>query len=245
MIFLPSDSWEIKTTSKKGRGIFATKKILPGTIIGDYLGLVLNPVKDDISEKDHGLYLLYYHDRALIYPADISAPGPHLINHSCMPNSWLYIYQGHTLFFTLRQIYPGEEISISYLLSPNTYCSPCSHQCYCSTLFCTGSMHLSEKKFKKWSAFASVQSAQTKRVPIRYGRVLPLLKEYPFNISDKSVYSLYGSMQEKSIVLSDKKLPSVKKIRTLIRQTGKTILFPNIQLKIFGVEDEAIISQRV
>lgn len=244
MILLPLDSWEIKTTSKKGRGLFASKKILPGTIIGDYLGLVLNPLKDDISEKDQGLYLLYYHDKALIYPSDIAATGIHLVNHSFMPNCWIYTYQGHTLFFALRQIYPGEELSIAYQLAPNPVCQPCSHQCFCETQFCTGSMHLSNEKFDKWIKFSQAESKQTKRAPIRYGKILPRLKKYPIAIADNSYYPLYGSNKVEALNLQAKKLPSSAYIRRIIRRTGQTLLLPHLNLKIYGVVDNTVISQK-
>lgn len=245
MIFLPSGSWEIKTTAKKGRGLFAKQNILAGTIIGDYLGVMLNPLTADLKEKDQGLYLMYYHDKALIYPSDISSPGVHLINHSCMPNSSLYTYYGHTLFFTLRHIYPGEEITISYQLAPNSNCKTCTHQCFCNTLYCTGSMHLTNERFKKWNAFSDLQSKQTRRAAIRYGKVLPLLKQYPVHILDNPVYSLYGSLQETEFILPDKKTPPLFEIRKIIRQTGKTVSVPFLNLKIYGIQDNAVISQKV
>lgn len=245
MIFLPNDSWEIKPTSKKGRGLFAKQNILPGSVIGDYLGVVLDPLTSDLKEKDQGLYLMYYHDKALIYPPDLSSPGVHLINHSCMPNSALFTFHGHSLFFTLRHIYPGEEITISYQLAPEGSCKPCTHQCFCNTLFCTGSMHLTNERFKTWNTFSELQSKQTRRAAISYGKVLPLLKQYPGGILDNPAYSLYGSLQETEMILPDKKIPAISQLRKIIRQTGKIVLLPSLKLKVFGVQDNALISQKV
>jgi uncharacterized protein len=161
MILLPDGSWEIKTTEKKGRGIFAAKDITPGTVIGDYIGRVIKTAEEDTSQKD-GLYLMYYHDYASLYPTDIHASGIHLINHSCAPNCWIFTYKGHTLFFTLRKIFAGEELTASYLLSPDAFCDPCGHTCRCGSAFCTRTMHLPEKQFKKWNAFAEEQGKENK-----------------------------------------------------------------------------------
>lgn len=242
MLFLPQDSWEIHMTPKKGRGIFATKDISAGTIIGDYIGKVLKTAEEDVSEKDGGLFLLYYHDYASLYPTDIAAPGVHCINHSCTPNSWIRIYKGHTLFFALRHIFPGEEITISYLLRPKDACDPCTHICTCESMVCTGSMHLTEDFFTKWRAFSDTESAQTQRARIRYGKVLPLLATYPKEISDNSIYPLFGNRDEKPYILMNKKLPPVEKLRTYIRESGKTLFFPDLATTVYGIKNGEVVT---
>jgi len=138
MFLLGKDFWQIKKTNKKGNGVFAKKNILQGTVISDYLGKVIKMSEYDLDLDKDGLYLMYFSDRAGIYP-DLTTPGPHLINHSCTPNCWMYIYRGHTLFFALRDIKPGEELTISYLLSPkDESCNNCTHVCKCDSEFCTG-----------------------------------------------------------------------------------------------------------
>jgi SET domain-containing protein len=113
MILLPSKYWEIKDTKNKGRGLFAKMDIPKGLIIGDYLGKVIHP-KDAVVDEEN-FYLMYYHDTAAIVP-DLAKDGVHLLNHACIPNSFLYTYKGHTLAFTLKKILKGEELTIPYLL---------------------------------------------------------------------------------------------------------------------------------
>jgi SET domain-containing protein len=36
------------------------------------------------------------------------------INHSCQPNLYARTLRGHVLFFALRKISPGEELSLDY-----------------------------------------------------------------------------------------------------------------------------------
>jgi len=153
MFLIKDDFWQVKRTKEKGLGIFAKKGIEAGTIIGDYLGKVIETARYDFNNDKDGLYLMYYTDEASIYP-NLKKPGIHLLNHSCAPNCWIYTYQYHTLFFALRNIKPTEELTISYLLSPKgKSCNPCKHICKCNSKFCTGTMHLSKDKYKKWQKF--------------------------------------------------------------------------------------------
>lgn len=180
MILLPDGYWEIKNTSHKGRGLFAKKDILKGTIIGDYIGTVIHP--QDTVEDAENFYVMYYHDHASILP-DLQKPGVYLLNHSCFPNSWLYIYKGHTLVFARQHIFKGEELTISYLLPPkDTFCSPCLHICTCGNAQCAKTMHLSKEQYETWRRLTEKQAKQTKRARIRYGKELPALSSYPKKI---------------------------------------------------------------
>jgi hypothetical protein len=239
MLLLSDNAWEIQTTPRKGRGIFAKKAIRPGIVIGDYLGTVINNVTDDTREKD-GLYLMYYHDRASIYPIDVQATGIHLLNHSCMPNCWFYAYRGHTLFFTLRTIFPGEELTADYLLSPVDYCQPCLHQCRCGTLLCRGTMHLPQEQFQKWNTFHESQGKETKRVPIRYGKLLKPLNDYPQPIPDHTIYNLFGTTKRAPEIKHAKKLPSITELRKTIRETGKMQAFPKLHVTVLGVLNNTV-----
>ena len=244
MILLPEDYWEVRNTDKKGRGIFAKKDIPAGTVIGDYIGRVIKTAEEDIYEKDEALYLMYYHDRASIYPVDHKAVGVHLLNHSCTPNCWMYTYRGHTLFFALRHVFKGEEITISYLLSPlDETCNPCKDICYCNGLLCRGTMHLTDDKFDRWNEFNESIEKKTKKARVTYGKELPKLKNYPESIPDNPIYDLFGSAQEKPLELSSDELPSAQEIRNLIREKGKTINIPKLNTKILGVCDGTLVSE--
>jgi hypothetical protein len=242
MMLLEEDYWEVKKTEKMGRGVFARKAIKAGTVIGDYIGKVIRTADEDTLEKDNILYLMYYHDRASIYPIDTTAPGVHLLNHSCTPNIWIYTYKGHTLFFALRHIFPGEEMNISYLLSPlDAYCNPCTHLCHCGEAVCIGSMHLSEVRFKKWNAFNEREGKKTKKKRVRYGYELPRLSVYPKVIEDDPIYTLFGSSKVPPEILNDKKLPTVEQLRALLREKGKPLAFPSLKKRVVGIQDDQII----
>lgn len=243
MFLLPKNSWEIRTTPKKGRGVFATKDIGPGVIIGDYLGRVIHPKEEENYEKKHGFYSMYYHDNASIFP-DPKKPGIHIINHSCAPNCWMYTYKGHTLYFSIRKIFKGEELTISYLLSPQEEdCNPCTDECRCESFNCTKTMHMPEKKYNKWVEHDNKRSEKTKAQRIKRDTDLPLLPDYPKSIPDNSIYTLLGSALKQAVRYSDRRMPSIATIRERIRETGKYMEFTNLDLTIYGVSDGMLISE--
>lgn len=239
MFFLADNQWEIKKAGKKGRGVFTKVDISPGQIIGDYLGKVVHPADEETIQDESNFYLMWYHDRASIFP-DLKKPGIYLINHSCTPNTWMYTYKGHTLFFALRKIFKGEELTVNYLLSPlDKSCKPCEHLCHCGTIICRGTMHLSEKKYDEWNRFQD-KEITTKRERIRYNTTLKPLASYPDSIDDNSLYTLFGSEATQSEEVRSKRLPNLTELREMIRQSGKKLVFPTLNLEVIGIEDEVV-----
>ena len=119
-----------------------------------------------------------YFDEIGIYP-DLNKPGIHLLNHSCSPNCWIYKYKTHTLVFALKNIQKDEEVTISYLLPPKMSCNNCRHNCYCGSKNCTGSMHLSEEKYRKWRNFQDKEERKVKTEKVKYKKALDPLAKYP------------------------------------------------------------------
>lgn len=162
MFLIGEEFWEVRTTKDKGLGVFARKPIAKGTIISDYLGQIIKLADYDLELDKAGLYLMYYSDEFGIYP-DLSKPGPHLINHDCEPNCWMYIYKGHTLFYALRNIIVGEEMTINYLLGPED-----DHRCLCGSKKCSGAMRSIIRA-----------ETQTRKAKVMAGQNLPPLATYP------------------------------------------------------------------
>ncbi|CAN5292784.1 SET domain-containing protein-lysine N-methyltransferase [soil metagenome] len=180
MIFLSKDSYQVRNTEEKGRGLFATKKIKAGIIVGDYLGKIIKTKDYDFSKDKDGVYLMYYSDYASICPSDLNSTDLHLINHSCNPNCFMQTYKGHTLFITLRKISANEELTVSYKFAPRSKLDdPCPHMCKCGFEKCTGTMHLTEKEYIKWRKFSEKEYRKYKLPKIKYGEELAPLKKYP------------------------------------------------------------------
>ncbi|MBI1862672.1 SET domain-containing protein [Candidatus Microgenomates bacterium] len=189
MFLLSDDYWKVSKTNQKGNGIIAKKSIPQGTVIGDYLGRVVNIAEYDLDSDKSGLYLMYYTDQACIYP-DRTKPGIHLLNHSCEPNCWIYTYHGHSLFFAIRDIAPGEELTIMYLLSPlDNSCKNCPHNCLCGATRCTKTMHLPKDVYLRWQKFHDAQMKKTTIAPFVFGKNLEPLQSYPLTIPVDPIYS--------------------------------------------------------
>lgn len=244
MILLPVDFWEMQKTGKRGKGIFATRDIPAGRIIGDYIGRIIKIAEEDVYDNGDHFYLMYYHDYASIFP-NLKKPGVHLINHSCTPNVWMYTYKGHTLYFAIRHIFPGEELTVSYLLSPqDNDCKPCTHLCHCGAVICHHTMHLSQEEYNEWISFHDKEAKKTKRVRVTYGKTLPLLTSYPENIEDNPIYTLFGSMHVPPKRLNLEALPEMTEIRKMLRETGRTLEFSKLHLLVYGIKNNLLISKR-
>lgn len=247
MFLLDKDTWEVRTRTyskkdkkKQNRGIFAKKDIPGGTIIGDYLGLLVPAEKEDDYENGDEMYLMYYNDDATIWP-DPKNPGIHILNHSCEPNCFMYTYKGHTLYFALRKIHKGEELTVSYQLSPiDDECEPCIHACHCKTPRCSGTMHMSESAYDLWREFDDAETAKTKTVPAAVKQPLALLDKYPDTIPDNPVYKLFGAENKKPKIIKTNKLPSLKILRKEIRDSGKQLSFPKLGLTVAGIEGKQV-----
>lgn len=243
MFVIPDTYWEVKEVPGHGRGVFAKKDIEAGVVVGDYLGKMIHPEEEDDVEKGDHFYLMYYHDYASIYP-EVKKPGVHLLNHSCAPNTWMYTYMGHTLYFAIRHIFPGEQLTVSYQISPqDKECKPCTHLCSCGSVLCFQTMHLSEERYNKWAEFHDREEKKTQRERVRFGEYLQPLDKYPKSIPDNPLYTLFGAEQELSVKVMDSKIPSREEIRKIIRSTGRTIQFAKLDLKVHGVFEKLLISQ--
>jgi SET domain-containing protein len=64
--------------------------------------------------------------------------GSQFVNHSCRPNSFVRILHGHVIFFALRDIEPGEEITLDYVESYH----PDDYGCRCGAPGCRGTINV-------------------------------------------------------------------------------------------------------
>jgi len=67
--------------------------------------------------------------------------GTHFINHSCRPNAFMKIHYDHILFIALRDITPGEEITIDY----ETTLHSDKKRCSCGAPGCRGTINKPKK----------------------------------------------------------------------------------------------------
>jgi len=248
MFLLSPDYYQIKKTRKKGRGIFARREIPAGTIIGDYLGLLVKDAKAEILEKKYGnaCYSMDYNDNGLsIFPADIRAAGVHLINHACSPNCDAYFYYGHTLYFALRRLLPGEELTIDYGFDPDdSNKKEFLHPCFCGSPFCRGTMYTSAARLKRYGAFYRRETKNQKFKILPPGTVMPFLKKYPPEIKDDNIFNLFANLKAAPLSYYDRRLPAVKELRKRLRTGGRKLYLRKLGLKILAVIDGRVIAEK-
>jgi|GEM_PF-421954 len=252
MFLLPKDSYQIKKTKKKGRGVFALKHIPAGTVVGDYIGRV---VTDDEAERleekyGQGCYSFEYIGKDVsLFPVDLKVVGVHLINHSCAANCGIADYKGHNIFFALRHIFPGEEITFDYQFDPESDGSV--SYCFCDSPFCRGTMYarfekpsLKNKKKKERKKKISKQKYPVSKV----GEILPPLDKYPTLMKDdRTKHNIFANIKVPALITpisANHKLPAVKELREMMRLTGRRLKFPEINLTILAIVDDHIVAER-
>lgn len=247
MFLLDESYYEIKKTKDRGRGVFARKEIPAGTLIGDYTGRLLLEKETSRLEKKYGnaCYSMDYNDNDLsIFPLDVDGVGVHLINHSCAPNSDIFFYYGHDLFFALRQILPGEEITIDYSFDPDYQGKEFLHPCFCGSPNCRGTMYTSIERLRRFGAFCRRVTKGQKFEELKAGDLFGPLASYPKSIKDYPEFSLYANRQAKPLICDDKKLPGVAELRRRLRREGRVLNFKQLGLKVWGVAEGVIMIEK-
>ncbi len=241
MFLISSDYYEIRKTKKKGRGVYASKNIEAGTLIGDYLGIII--ADDDLEkyEKKFGFYSMCYTTKTAIFP-DIKKPDLYLFNHSCSPNCESFQFHGHMLFFALRKIFVGEELTINYFYPPEKDFD-CVDICHCGSPVCRATMYCTDDRTSRWSVFSKkLDKKYWNKMEVKIGQVLPPLKKYPEFIPDYLAYDIYGNLSKKPLVFLDSFLPSIKELRKRIRESGRCLKFSKLKLSVYGVMDGLLLS---
>jgi SET domain-containing protein len=108
-----SDAVIIKRIPGKGRGVFARRRIAKGTLI-ERVPVLVVPVKDIVTGLKNPVLAKFSFIRSDTTLAIALGYGS-LYNHSYRPNAEYDDGPAATMYFTaLRDIKPGEEITINY-----------------------------------------------------------------------------------------------------------------------------------
>lgn len=104
----------IAPSSIEGRGCFAGRRFERNQKVGELLGERISraEARRRIAHR-HRIRVCDVDDRTAI-DASRNGDATAFINHSCEPNLFMRTVRGHVLFFALRDIKPGEELSLDY-----------------------------------------------------------------------------------------------------------------------------------
>jgi SET domain-containing protein len=130
----------IRKSAINGRGCFATTLFKRRRKIAEYTG---ERISDLEAQRRAGRAKLRICDIDGRWSLDGSrgGNGTHYINHSCRPNAYMKTLYGHMVFFALRDINPGEEITVDY----EETLHPDSKRCHCGAPDCRGTINKGKK----------------------------------------------------------------------------------------------------
>lgn len=120
-----------------GSGCFATIHFRKGFKIAEYAGERIS--RREVARRARGRRKLRICAINSYWSLDGSrgGNGTHYINHSCAPNSYMRITHGHILFIALRDIQPGEEITLDYVSTLHSN----DKRCRCNAPSCRGTIN--------------------------------------------------------------------------------------------------------
>ena len=128
-----------------GLGAFAARPIDAGERIGVYAGRRYTASRARRRDWNVGLtYVFGLSDGSIVDAADGGNATRHF-NHSCEPNCVAYEETGarrtlQVVFYALRAIAAGEELTVDYSLSVDESEDPSSFGCDCRAPECRGTM---------------------------------------------------------------------------------------------------------
>jgi uncharacterized protein len=95
-------------------GVYATEFIPAGRKVIEYTGERINRRETKRRANERELTYLFTLDKYWTIDGAAGGSGAEYINHSCDPNLTSRIMKGHILYMSLRDIQPGEELTIDY-----------------------------------------------------------------------------------------------------------------------------------
>jgi SET domain-containing protein len=126
----------IRKSGINGRGCFATIDFARGRKIAEYTGERIRA--SEAKRRAHRAKLRICEvDAKWSIDGSRGGNGTHYINHCCEPNSYMKIIYGHILFYALRDIRPGEEITIDYVETLHSD----EKRCRCGASTCRGTIN--------------------------------------------------------------------------------------------------------
>ncbi|HEU5236106.1 MAG TPA: SET domain-containing protein-lysine N-methyltransferase [Pyrinomonadaceae bacterium] len=131
-----AEGLSIRKSPINGQGCFATISFKKGRKIAEYTGERIPDM--EARRRSHRAKLRICDiDGRWSIDGSRGGNGTHYINHSCEPNAFIKTLYGHVLFFALRDIRAGEEITVDYELTLH----PDSKRCRCGAASCRGTIN--------------------------------------------------------------------------------------------------------
>jgi uncharacterized protein len=116
-------------------GVFAMEAIPKRSRVVEYTGERIS--RREISRRLEGEFTyIFLLDSYWGIDGAVNGSGAEIINHSCEPNLEAHIIKGRIFYVSLRQIKPGEELTVDYSFDP----AQDPQECRCGAKNCRGDM---------------------------------------------------------------------------------------------------------
>ncbi|HZS53607.1 MAG TPA: SET domain-containing protein-lysine N-methyltransferase [Bryobacteraceae bacterium] len=121
-------------------GVFATEFIPARRKVIEYTGEKINRRETKRRADEREFTYLFTLNPYWTIDGAVGGSGAEYINHSCDPNLVSRIVRGHILYLSLRDIKPGEELTIDYRFDKKVE----RVLCRCGTTKCRGTINILE-----------------------------------------------------------------------------------------------------
>jgi SET domain-containing protein len=121
-------------------GIYAAEFIPAGRKVIEYTGERINRRETKRRSEASDLIYLFTLDSYWTLDGSVGGSGAQYINHSCDPNLVTRIIKGHIIYMSMRDIRPGEELTVDYRFDKKVE----RVECKCGTTKCRGTINLTE-----------------------------------------------------------------------------------------------------
>ena len=124
-----------KKSGINGKGCFAAVPFRARTKVGELVGERISNREAARRVAKGGKVRICELDEKWSIDASRGGDATAYINHSCAPNCFSRVLHGHMIFFALRDIAVGEEITLDYTPSQHP-----GRRCTCAAENCRGIM---------------------------------------------------------------------------------------------------------
>jgi uncharacterized protein len=121
-------------------GVYATEPIPAGRKVVEYTGEKISRRETKRRAESSKLIYLFTLDPYWTIDGSVGGSGAQFINHSCDPNLIARIVRGHILYMSLRDIKPGEELTVDYHFEKKVE----KVVCKCGAAKCRGTINVLE-----------------------------------------------------------------------------------------------------
>lgn len=128
---------EVKPSAIDGLGCYATQVFRKARKITEYVGERIS--RREINRRIEGAQRIHICaiDTYWAIDGSVGGNGTEYLNHSCQPNAFIKTINGRVYFYALRDIQPGEEITLDYISSWHDD----ETKCFCGAPNCRGTIN--------------------------------------------------------------------------------------------------------